>query len=95
MIHVLFLLYINGYLNRLSCDSAIPADDLNTWRPIKYKIDVQGLQNIIKRLSNWFKVALARFNTNRFVVLKLHFRITKKSYAQRQLSGECERDAQG
>ncbi len=90
MKHVLFLLYINGYLNRLSCDSAISADDLNTRRPIEYKIDAQRLQNIIKRLSNWFKLALARFNTNRFVVLKLHFRITENSYAQCQLSGECE-----
>ncbi len=88
--HVLFLLYINGYLNSLSCDAAISGDDLNIWWPIEYKNGFQRLQNIIHRLSNWFKVALVRFNTDRCVVLRLYFRITKNSYVQCQLSGECE-----
>ncbi len=42
---VLFLLYINGYLNGLSCDAVMFVDDVKIGRTIESPCDVQGLQN--------------------------------------------------
>ncbi len=42
---VLFLLYINGYLNGLSCDAVMFADDVKIGRTIESPCDIQGRQN--------------------------------------------------
>ncbi len=42
---VLFLLYMNDYLNGLSCDVVMFADDVKIWRTIESPPVVQSLQN--------------------------------------------------
>ncbi len=48
----------------------------------------QSLQNDINQLSSWSQRALMNFNTDMFVVLRLHPQQAKDSNPQSQLNGE-------
>ncbi len=50
---VLFLVYVNDYLNGLSCDAVMFVGDVKIWRTIESPSDVQSLQNDVEYLSSW------------------------------------------
>ncbi len=58
---VLFLLYMNDYLNGLLCDAVMFADDVKIRRTIESPSDVQSLQHAINYVSNCFQGALREF----------------------------------
>ncbi len=66
-----FLAYQNDCLNGLSCDAAMFTDDVRTWRTIESPSHVQSLHNVMDYLSNWSQGALMKFNTDKYVVLRL------------------------
>ncbi len=77
----LFFLYRINCLNRLSCDAVMLAGDVKIWRATASPSDVQSLQKDVECLSNWFRLALKSFNTDKCVVLSLYqilgFDVTK------------------
>ncbi len=90
---VLFLLYINDCLKGLSCDAAMFADDVKTWRTIESPSGVQSLQNDVDYLSSWSQGALMSLNTDKCVVLRLQPRKAKDNDIQYQLNEEHLRSA--
>ncbi len=58
---VLFLLYINDYLNCLSWDAVMFVDDVKFRRTMESPSDVQSLQHAINYVSNWSQGALREF----------------------------------
>ncbi len=81
------MLYINDYLNGLSCDAVMFADDVKIWRTIESQSDVQSLQNDVNYLSSWSQGALMSLNTDECVVLRLHPRQARDNNVQYQLNG--------
>ncbi len=50
---VLFLLYINGCLNSLTCGTVMFEDGVKIWRIVGSPSDVQSLQSYVGYLSSW------------------------------------------
>ncbi len=68
------MLYINDGLSGLSCDVVMFATDVEIWREIESATDDESLQNDISRLPTWSEGGLIKFNTDIFVVCRLHLR---------------------
>ncbi len=90
---VLFLLYINDFLNGFACDVVMFADDVKIWSTIESPYDAHCLQNDANYLLSWSQGGLMSFNTDKCVVLRLHLRKAKDNDIQCQLNEEHLRSA--
>ncbi len=64
------------------------ADDVKICRAIESPSDVQRLQNDINQMSIWSHGALMSFNTDKYVVARVHPQQAKDNNPQYQLNGE-------
>ncbi len=81
-------MYKNDYLNGLSCDAVMFADNVKIWRTIESPTDVQRLQNDINQLSILSQGALMSFNADKCVALRLHPQQAKNNNSHNQLNGQ-------
>ena len=68
---LLFVVYINDMLDTVSSDALLFADDTKIYRQVCSKEDALELQNDIKRLEEWTKRWLLRFNADKCHVLSI------------------------
>ena len=68
---LLFVIYINDMLDGISTDGLLLADDTKLFRQITSKEDAVELQSDLKKLEDWAKVWLLRFNAGKCHVLTL------------------------
>ena len=68
---ILFLIYVNDIVMNIESTIKLFADDAKIYRPIKDDNDPQALQEDLKRLENWSRKWLLKFDENKCKVL--HF----------------------
>ena len=68
---LLFVIYINDMLDRVTSGALLFADDTKIFRQICSKEDSHQLQNDLENLEEWTKTWLLRFNTDKCHVLTI------------------------
>lgn len=95
---LLFILFVNDLPQWIMSDMKMFADDTKMWHEIKNCDDAQALQNDLNRLTEWSKLWLLEFNSDKCKVMHLGHRLdtdyflTKGTQTHKLDSTEDERD---
>ncbi|VDL87956.1 unnamed protein product, partial [Schistocephalus solidus] len=75
---LLFLVFINDFVDDLGCSAIVFADDVKIWRASRSDAVRHALQENLNRLSSWSARWLLNWNEEKCVVLRLRTKTTSE-----------------
>ena len=77
---VLFLIYINDLVNGLECPALLFADDAKVFTALKSHEDIKSMERDLRRLEEWSRKWLIKFNIEKCITLHVGYRNPKFEY---------------